>query len=101
MDLFLSLVQENGLLGLATGLGVLLVVYGLSAGNVVVTQRQKQAANVVVSIVLAGLSLLNPTAPDGVVTAIASISSSLTYEFIRFIAAKAAAQKASKGAAAG
>jgi len=94
MQEFLSLVQANGVLGLGVGLAVLLLVYGLSTGGVVATKGQKQSANAILSILLAGVSLLNPDSKDVVVAAIASLSSALTYEFIRFIAAKQAALKA-------
>lgn len=90
MSDFLSLVQANGVLGLVTGLIVLVGVYALSLSGVVATGPQKQAANVVLSILLAGVSLLNPQAPDVLVGAIASIGSAVAYECIRFLTAKAA-----------
>lgn len=94
MDQFVSLVQANGVLGLITGLIVLVTVFGLSQGGVTVTQGQKQSANVVLSILLSGVSLFNPGQNDTVVAAIASISSALAYEFIRYLGAQATARKA-------
>ena len=89
MSEFLSLVQANGVLGLGVGLGVLLIVFGLSSGGVVATKGQKQAANAVLSIALAGVSLLDPQPAAVTQAAIASIGSALAYEFIRFLASKA------------
>lgn len=88
MSEFLTLVTSNGVEGLVVGLIVLLAVYALSAGNVVVTGNQKRVANVVLAILLAGVSLVNPESADVVIGAIASISSALTFEFITFLANK-------------
>lgn len=101
MSEFLSLVQDNGVLGLVLGLVVLILVYGLSYGDVVVTKGQKQSANVILSILLAGVSLLNPENKDVIVASIASIFSALAYEFIRMLGAKqkqAAEKKAAEAA---
>lgn len=87
MSEFLSLVQANGVLGLVVGFIVLIVVYLLSVSGVVATKGQKQAANAVLSILLGGVSLLNPESSEVIVAAIASIFSALAYEFIRFLAA--------------
>ena len=89
MSEFLSLVQANGVLGLLMGLVVLIVVYALSAGGVVVTSGQKQSANVVLSLLLAGVSLLNPQTPDVIVASIASVGSALVYELIKYFGRKA------------
>ena len=83
MSEFLALVQANGIEGLVTGLAVLLLVFGLSKGGVVATKGQKQSANVILSILLSGVSLLSPQ-PDGAMqAAIASLASALVYEFLR------------------
>lgn len=94
MSEFLTLVQSNGITGLFVGLLVLLTVYALNAGNVIVTGGQKRSANVILSILLAGVSLLNPESADVVVASIASISSALIYEFVNYLLAKRQAQKA-------
>jgi hypothetical protein len=94
MSELLSLVQENGVLGLVCGLFVLLTVYGLNYFGVVVTKGQKQSANVVLSILIAGLSLLNPENAEVIVAAIASVGSALMYEFIRFVGKQYEARKA-------
>ena len=92
MENFIQLVQANGVLGLIVGLIVLVSVFLLSRGGVVVTQGQKQSANVAMSILLAGLSLVNPEGSDVVVAAIASIGSALVYELIRYIGTKTKAK---------
>lgn len=84
MSDFISLVQANGVIGLVVGLVVLASVFGLSKGGVVVTGPQKQSANVILSILLAGVSLVNPESSDVVVAAIASIGSALVYELIKW-----------------
>ena len=94
MSEFLALVTSNGLEGLFVGFLVLLVVYALSAGNVVISGNQKRLANVVLSILLAGVSLVNPESSEVVVGAIASVASALLYEFIQFLAKKQAERKA-------
>lgn len=85
---FLALVQEGGLPGLIAGLGVLVVVFSLSKSGVVVTPGQKRAANVVLSILLAGLNLLNPTSLDVLVAGIAAVGSSLVYKAIKWAVGK-------------
>jgi len=94
MSEFLALVTSNGIEGLIVGLLVLVAVYLLGTGNVVVTGNQKRVANVVLSILLAGVSLFNPESAEVVVGAIASISSALLFEFITFVAKKQAERKA-------
>lgn len=94
MENFLNLVQGNGVEGLVVGFLVLVIVYLLSAGNVVVSGGQKRLANVILSILLAGLSLTNPKEADVIVSAIASVGSALTFEFIQFLAKKQAELKA-------
>ena len=96
MSDFIELVQANGVLGLTVGLIVLLTVFGLSKGGVVVGGSQKQAANVILSILLAGLSLLNPESADAVVAAIASIGSALMYELIKWLGNKASERSLAK-----
>lgn len=82
---FLTLVQSAGLPGLITGLIVLLAVYGLSASGITVTGDQKRLANVILSILLAGVSLFNPSSVDVLTAGIASLASALVYEFVRFL----------------
>lgn len=88
MNEFVNLVLSNGVEGLVAGLVVLLAVYSLSFSGVVVTGDQKRVANVVLSILLAGVSIVNPESQDVIVTAIASISSALLYEIIRYFASR-------------
>jgi len=71
MSEFLALVTANGIEGLIVGLLVLVAVYLLGTGNVVVTGNQKRVANVVLSILLAGVSLFNPESAEVVTGAIA------------------------------
>jgi len=66
-----------------TLLTVTVIVYLLGRGGVVASKGQKQTANVVLSILLSGLSLLDPSQGDAVVAAIASVGSALLYEFLR------------------
>jgi hypothetical protein len=94
MSEFITLVQANGILGLLVGLFVLVLVFGLSKGGVIVTGKQKQTANVVLSLLLAGVSLVNPQSSDVIVASIASIASALVYELIKYLGAKAAQPKA-------
>lgn len=91
MSEFLTLVQANGVLGLIVGLAVLVIVFGLSKGGVVVSGAQKQSANVILSLLLAGVSLLNPESADVIVASIASIGSALVYELIKYLGSKASA----------
>ena len=85
MENFVSLVQANGLIGLIVGLIVLVVVFLLSKSGVVVSGDQKRIANVVLSILLAGVSLTNPQDAQVIVGVIASLASALLYEFIKFM----------------
>lgn len=85
---FIALVQTNGVEGLIVGLAVLLVVFALSKSKVVVTGDQKRLANIVLSILLGGVSILNPEANEVVVSAIASVASALVYELIRYLNSK-------------
>lgn len=94
MSQFLNLVLHNGPEGLGTGLLVLVIVYFMSAGNVVVTGNQKRVANIVLGILLSGVSLVNPSSPDVLVAAIATVSSALVYEGVTLIAKKQADRKA-------
>ena len=84
MEIFLELVKANGVQGLYIGSGVLLVVFGLNKSGVVVTKGQKQLANVALSLLLAGVSLTDPSQADAVVAAVASVGSAVAYELIRF-----------------
>lgn len=93
MSEFLTLVTQNGVTGLVTGLFVLLFVFGLSYGQLTVTGGQKRTANVILSIFLSGVSLVNPENPNVLVAAIASVSSALAYEFILFLGKQAEARK--------
>lgn len=85
MENFLQLIQANGIEGLITGAAVLLLVYALSAGNVAVSGNAKRLANVVLSILLSGLSLLDPGQNEAVEAALASVLSALAYEFIQYL----------------
>lgn len=92
MTEFIALVQANGVLGLVIGLIVLISVYALGKGGVVVTSGQKQSANVILSILLAGVSLFNPESAEVVVATIASIGSALVYELIKWLGNRARAR---------
>lgn len=85
MEMFLELVKANGLQGLFVGFAVLLIVFGLNKSGVVVTKGQKQFANVALSILLAGVSLLDPSQADVVTAAVASLGSAVAYELIRWL----------------
>lgn len=85
MENFLQLIQANGIEGLVTGAAVLVLVYALSAGNVAVSGNAKRLANVVLSIMLSGLSLLDPGQNEAIEAALASVLSALAYEFIQFL----------------
>lgn len=85
METFLELVSNNGLQGLFIGFAVLLLVFGLNKSGVVVSKGQKQSANVVLSLLLAGVSLLDPSQGDVVTATIASLGSSVAYEIIRLV----------------
>lgn len=96
MSDFITLVTSNGLTGLIVGLAVLVAVYGMSAANITVTGNQKRIANVVLSILISGVSLVNPESADVVVGAIATVSSALVYEFIQYLLAKKNAKAEAK-----
>lgn len=95
MENFLALVTSNGIEGFMVGLIVLVVVFALSASNVVVSGDQKRVANMTLSILLAGVSIVNPQDSQVIVSAIASISSALMFEFIQFLYRKQAERKLS------
>ena len=84
MDASLELVKANGVQGFFIGFGVLLFVFCLNKSGVVVTKGQKQLANVVLSILLAGVSLTDPSQADAVVATVASLGSAVAYELIRW-----------------
>jgi len=88
MSEFIALVQANGIEGLATGLAVLILVFALAKSGVVVTGDAKRKANLVLSILLGGVSILNPEASEVIVGAIASVASALAYELIRYLGTK-------------
>jgi len=94
MSEFINLVTSNGIEGLIVGLIVLAAVYLFSYGDLLVSGNQKRVANVVLSILLSGVSLFNPESPEVVTGAIASISSALLYEFITYLAKKRSERKA-------
>jgi len=94
MSEFITLVTSNGIEGLIVGLIVLVAVYLFSYGDLLVSGNQKRVANVVLSILLSGVSLFNPESPEVVTGAIASISSALLYEFITYLAKKRSERKA-------
>lgn len=85
MEVFLELVKSNGVQGLFVGFAVLVLVFGLNKSGVVITQGQKQSANVVLSLLLAGVSLLDPSQADVVTATIASLGSAVAYELIRLV----------------
>jgi len=85
MDIFLELVKANGVQGLFIGFIVLLAVFGLNKSGVVVSKGQKQLANVILSLLLAGVSLTDPSQADAVIAAVASIGSAVAYELLRYL----------------
>jgi hypothetical protein len=89
MSEFLELVQANSVLGLLIGLLVLVTVFLLNKAGVVVGGPQKQMANVVLSILMAGLSLLEPESAEVLVASIASIGSALMFHLIQWLGSKA------------
>lgn len=94
---FVEMVKAAGPVGLAVGLIVLVIVFALAKAGVVVTGDQKRIANVVLTILLAGLNFLNPEALDVLVAAIASVGSAALYELLKWIFSKSkAAIKASR-----
>lgn len=93
MQDFLSTVQQAGLPGLWTGIVVLVIVFALSYLGVIVTGDQKRTANVIASILLAGVNLLNPQDISVITAAIASILSALIYELVKFSADKLSVNK--------
>lgn len=85
MEVFLELVKANGSQGLFVGFAVLVLVFGLNKSGVVVTKGQKQTANIVLSLLLAGVSLVDPAQGDVVAASIASLGSAVAYELIRLL----------------
>ena len=88
MDAFLSIVQGSGIHGLIIGFLVLVSVFALNKSGVVFTGGQKQLANVVLSLLLSGVNLLDPSFNSVIVATIASLGSALAYEGIRWLASK-------------
>lgn len=88
MEQFLELVSNSGQLGLSVGVAVLALVYFLNRAGVVASKGQKQAANLILSTLLAGVELLDPELEKVVAASLASLGSALAYEFIRFLLAK-------------
>jgi len=85
MEAFLELVKANGVEGLFLGFAVLLIVFGLNKSGVVISGEHKRFANIVLSLLLAGVSLLDPSQGDVVQAAIASLGSAVAYELIRWV----------------
>ena len=85
MEAFLELVKANGPEGLFIGFAVLLVVFGLNKSGIVISGAQKRFANIALSLLLAGVSLLDPSQGDVVQAAIASLGSAVAYELIRWL----------------
>ena len=52
---------------------ITIIVFGLNKSGVVFTKGQKQAANVVLSVLLAGVSLLDPAFQDVIAASLASL----------------------------
>ncbi len=86
MDAFLEIVKAGGNEGLIVGVAVLVLVFGLNKSGVVVSKGQKQTANIVLSILLAGVGLLDPSLQDVIAASLASLGSALAYEGIRWLA---------------
>lgn len=85
LDQFVQLIQNSGPLGLAVGAIVLVAVYALTASKVVVTTEQKQAANVVLSLLLAGISLYGENSEAALAAVIASVASSLVHLGLKWL----------------
>ena len=83
MEQFLEIVKANGQNGLIVGFFVLLLVFGYNRVGLVATKGQKQAANLVFSLLLSSLPLLEPSSNELVVATLASLGSALAYELIR------------------
>ena len=83
MEAFLELVKANGVEGLYIGFAVLVLVFGLSKSGVAVSGGQKRIANVVLSLLLAGVSLTDASQGPAVAAAVASLGSAVAYELIR------------------
>lgn len=86
MDAFIEIVKAGGNEGLIVGVAVLVLVFGLNKSGVVVSKGQKQTANIVLSILLAGVGLLDPSLQDVIAASLASLGSALAYEGIRWLA---------------
>lgn len=85
MDAFLEIVNAGGKEGLLVGVAVLVIVFGLNKSGVIVTKGQKQTANVVLSVLFAGVGLLDPAFQDVIAASLASLGSALAYEGIRWL----------------
>lgn len=85
MEIFLELVKANGVEGLFIGFIVLLAVFGLNKSGVIVSGNQKRIANVILSLLLAGVSLTDPSQASAVIAALASLGSAVAYELLRYV----------------
>jgi len=68
------------------GLVVLVLVFAASAFKLTITGNQKRLANLVLSLLLGGVSLTGTTPEAALVTAIASLASAGIYELIQWAA---------------
>lgn len=86
LDQFLDIVKTSGPEGIVIGLVVLVLVFAASAFKLTVTGNQKRLANLVLSLLLGGVSLSGNTTESALVTAIASLASAGIYELIQWAA---------------
>ena len=86
LDQFLELVKTSGPEGIVIGLVVLVLVFAASAFKLTITGNQKRLANLVLSLLLGGVSLSGTTPEAALVTAIASLASAGIYELIQWAA---------------
>ena len=86
LDQFLDIVKTSGPEGIVIGLVVLVLVFAASAFKLTITGNQKRLANLVLSLLLGGVSLTGTTPEAALVTAIASLASAGIYELIQWAA---------------
>lgn len=79
MEKILSIISSNGIEAIIAALFVLLAVYAFNRVGVIVSGEQKRLANVILSILIVGVDLLNAPIDDVFVAAFASIVSALIY----------------------